>query len=42
MIASARTAATTAVTAEFGEKGQADADKVEALTEKARREARQV
>ena len=42
LIASARTAATTAVTAEFGEKGQADADKVEALTEKARREARQV
>ena len=42
LISSARTAATNAVTAEFKDKDQADADKEDSLIEKARRERRQI
>ena len=42
LISSARTAATNVVTAEFGEKDQADTDRENALVEQARRESRQL
>jgi len=42
LISSARTAATNVVTAEFGEREQADTDRENALIEQARRESRQL